>query len=766
MLMEKIIKKIFFVLVFLTLTTPVWVFKDLLFPFVTSKAFVLRILVELALPLYIYLLVSRKEFRPNLRNALNIAIIAFVILNFISALLGFNPTKSLWGNFERMGGAYYVAHLALLYFYVLMISQINTGYLKKLLDGTIIIAVLVTLNGIFTKLGLVHFLVDPSLGASADGSRILDGRVSSTFGNPIFFGSFLVIPLFLSLFFFFREESRVKKLWYIATAILQLVGIFLSGTRGTVMGLIIGGFIAGVVYVILTPNNKLKIWGAAAIIVVVAGIGLLFGVRDKLPAGSMLQRVVKLNDSNTQARFIQWKIALTGFKEKPLLGVGPEAYYVISNKYFNPEIYKYDASWFDKPHNYILEILITGGVLGLAAYGGILLFALWSIYKAYKVGLLSVAELSVLVCALIVYEIQNLFVFDTVSASMIFFVFLGFCGFLGKEAVAIAKNQKIPDTVNFNPVFNVVVFSVSSVVAAYLLIVSNVIPIIASRNVNYGYAYGSVDPQKANDYFTKAFSSRFNFDQGESASKYQEFAANLVANKANLKDPSLAEKVLNSSFDQLHIALKEDKYSPIYWYKLATLHITKSFYFQLALNPEALDAAKTAVDLAPKRVEPKSILIQLKSFQGNFADAEELAESMVETKPFDLSLKLQLALVYKDSGKKDEAITILENLRKENFAFNTIEHFAWLVDTYEKQGKLVETIAWYEIAVKLKPNDVNLFVFLAKRYAQVGENQKALQLAQAISKYDPTKKSEMDTLISAINNPAVLSSSTTKPSTK
>ena len=46
---------VFALLAGLALLTPFWVFKDLLFPYITSKAYFLRITVELALPFYVYL---------------------------------------------------------------------------------------------------------------------------------------------------------------------------------------------------------------------------------------------------------------------------------------------------------------------------------------------------------------------------------------------------------------------------------------------------------------------------------------------------------------------------------------------------------------------------------------------------------------------------------------------------------------------------------------------------------------------------------------
>src|SRR6185369_16632465 len=146
---------------------------------------------------------------------------------------------------------------------------------------------------------------------------------------------------------------------------------------------------------------------------------------NKLPQGSDLTRLFQLRDSNTSARLVQWGVALRGFKDHPLFGVGPENYYIIANKYYNPAIYQFDRSWFDKPHNYLIEVLVTDGALGFTVYLAILVLIAVAFYKGYKSGFLSLMEFVILLAALLAYQIQNLTVFDTVPASLAFYCLMG-----------------------------------------------------------------------------------------------------------------------------------------------------------------------------------------------------------------------------------------------------------------------------------------------------------------------------------------------------
>src|SRR3989344_6120502 len=350
---QKFSKNALWFLTSLSLLATALVSKDLLFPFITTKAFFFRVVLEMGLPFYVYLLLSSRDLRPNLKNPLNLFVLVFLLVNFISALVGVNLFRSMWGNFERMGGAYYLAHLCLLYFYVQVLGQAGGGYIKNFLKALLAVSALITLSGISGALGGPTLTLDPSLPA----------RASATLGNPIFFASFLIFPFFL--------------------AFLQLIGIFQSGSRGAVVGLAIGVFLAAIVFIVLS-KGKIRRYGGAGILAFAVVVVMLFTFHDKLPQGTTIRRVFNLRDSNTNSRFIQWQIALQGVKDFPVLGTGPENYYIVGNKYYDNELYKFDRSWFDKPHNYILEILTTTGVLGFAAYIGMLVAALWILWRAFK----------------------------------------------------------------------------------------------------------------------------------------------------------------------------------------------------------------------------------------------------------------------------------------------------------------------------------------------------------------------------------------------
>jgi hypothetical protein len=273
--MNQFVKYAFYVLFCATWMAPLLVFREYLFPYITSKAFSLRIMVELTLPFYIYLIVAYKELRPNLKNPIVAGGILFLVISLFAGFFGVNPLKSFWGNFERMGGVYYLAHLTLLMFYTLCLCQMGKAWVKAALWGMLGSAILVTIYGWGIWMGL-----DKAINSTFGPSTVLPDptlpRISSTLGNPIFFASMLILPIFLALFLLVREKRSWLRTVLTASVGLMLVGVYMSTTRGAILGMVAGVFCALLVYVYLTGSAKLRKYGAWSAAVLVLVVGLLY----------------------------------------------------------------------------------------------------------------------------------------------------------------------------------------------------------------------------------------------------------------------------------------------------------------------------------------------------------------------------------------------------------------------------------------------------------------------------------------------------------
>ena len=738
-LFYKTIWYIFFALVLSSLLTPVWVFKEPLFPYITSKAFFFRIVIEAALPFYYYCLFVNPKLRPKLTQPLNLAVLIFLVINIITSVAGVNVSRSFLGNFERMGGTWYLAHLTLLFFYVQAVGQAGGKYLKIFLQSFIGVAVVLTLNGFSGKVGGPVFIEDPSL----------PFRVSSTFGNPIFFASYLIVPLFLAVYFALQEAKRGLKVAYWITAVLLLLGVYISGTRGAVVGVIAGLLVSLIVYILLAGKSKFRKYGLVAFgLLLVVSLGL-YGFKNKLPQGSILYRVFNLRDSNTEARLIQWRMALQGAKEHLLLGVGPENYYVIFDKFYDPEMYKYDASWFDKPHNYPLEILVTNGIFGFLSYALMFVFALYALWKAYKSGLLSLLEMSALFAGMVAYQTQNLTVFDTVSASGAFFAFIGLCAFLWTESFenfSQDKNQDKPRGEGFIPKAALVVFLG---LIFYVEYVSNFYSMQASKRVNFGQAYGLYDVKTAANYFESALSVPSNLDPEQVANYYSNFTASMVSSSDSKLDKNFVLEQLQKATASQRAITQKIKNDPILWMRLAMDEINLAS-FQGKSVEAAKDSINQGVALAPKRAEVQQLWIQYYSALLDWKSLAPVAENMVRLNPYNSELRWQLAMAYYLNGQMEQAVKAGDQAVSGGYKFSQLQQFAWYVQYYLTKKDYQKVIPLLEKAVELQPNEIGLFVDLAKAYAQIGDMGHAKALAQQVAKSDPSKAAAMDEFIKSL----------------
>ncbi len=740
---KKIVKVIFIVLVFLTLLTPFLVFKELLYPFTTSKGFVFRILVQLALPFYLYLIVLDKSLRPNLKSYLNLSVLAFLAITLLSSFLSVNFQRSFWGDFERMSGAFFTLHLTLAYFYVLLLAKLSGNYFEKFLKAIVWISVALSL------IGIVGFLGGPVLAPDS----FLPARSSSMFGNPIFFASFLIFPLFLSAFFAVSSSEKKWKWSFWGAVLIQLIAVFVSGTRGAVLGITLGLIISAVLYVVFAKNKKIKIYGLALGLFFVIVASLMYTFPEKLPLGSTVRRVFTLQDSNTQARLILWKFSLKGFKDNPVLGVGPENFFEISNKYYKPEIRQYDSTWFDKPHNYLLEILLTTGILGFAAYSAIFISGVWILYLAYKREILTLLESALLLAGFSAYQFQNLFVFDTVSASMIFYLFLGFLGYLYIEAKTVQKNNNEKEEnfsiqpSRFKPIY---IFWPVLLVMLYAVYATNIVGLKASKNLNFVRAFYQKNFDVAKYYLDKMNNLPFNVylrDWGKENADFAMWYSNLTPSSPKFEK---AKQLIDESLKLQQRVVKVHQNDPGAWLKLGNVYFAKSLIEKTGFSQEAYNAGLKAERLVPKRTEARLFLVII-SIKGDRLDlAEKWLNEMLIDYPNLTEAKWQLAHIYYFTDRQQQAEKLGEEALSENYKLRPITQGDWLLTFYYDNNmpeKAVEVLTG-----QLKGNEKNgdYFARLADAYNKAGRKVEARAAALKLLEIEPESKADVELFLQSL----------------
>lgn len=409
---------------FLSLLVPLFVFNSLFFPYITSKVFVFRIIVEVLGILWLWLILLDKSFRPR-RTLFLYGIVIWVAVIALATLFGVDPYRSFWSNYERMEGLVNFLHLGL-YFLMLgsvLRSQAVWKWFLHFSLGASVIAVLLAL-GEYVR---------------ASGESL---RLAATFGNPIYLAVYLLLQIFLTLLLFIQTNHRGARVTYGIVMIGQLFVLYQTGTRSALLGLLVGLFVALAVVAIRGRElGRTRVAAAALLVAALIAGGGFWLARDSasIQNSPVLSRIanISLADATTRHRLINWQMALQGFKERPLLGWGPENYLVVFSKYFDPALYDAEP-WFDRTHNIFLDWLVSAGLLGLLSYLSLFVIAIYLVSKKHEFSLL---EKAVLIGLFSAYLFNNIFVFDNLTSYLIFFLVLAYIQFRTTKETEVKKRE-------------------------------------------------------------------------------------------------------------------------------------------------------------------------------------------------------------------------------------------------------------------------------------------------------------------------------------
>jgi len=424
---DMMIKFLKFLLLFTALTPLVYT-PQLIYPFVLGKALFFRVIIEAALILFLIALVINQDLRRKLVDSLKNPLAALLVLFFISAgvstLVAVNPYRSFWGEVERMEGLFGLLHY--LVFFLIAITLFDKRDWERFVKVSLITGLIIAFYGLLQFFGVTEFpLAFPQR-----------ARPDAFLGNPSFLGAHFVFLGALAAFLFLKESQ--KAFWrYFSLLILvvSLITVFLSGTRGAIVSLASGLiFLLAFVYH-LGWRRKLLIGALAVIVVALVGFWLTRHqpLWQTIPGVNRFARL-GFDSPTVRTRLLAIQVAGEAIKEKPIFGWGIDNLNVGYNKHFNPDYSLYEAAWFDRAHNKLLDVGVMQGLVGLLLYLSVWVLVFYYLFKypdwRFKLPLLLL---------LVMYFVQNLFVFDQINSYLMSFTVLGIA------AGAIPDRLKIDD---------------------------------------------------------------------------------------------------------------------------------------------------------------------------------------------------------------------------------------------------------------------------------------------------------------------------------
>ena len=194
-------------------------------------------------------------------------------------------------------------------------------------------------------------------------------RLAGTFFDPTFLGLIIVFGLLVSI----SRYTEVKKKFYIAIIIFLLISLAFTYTRACFLAFFAGGAIMAFM--------KKKIRGFIGIL-----IGLVALILVLPTSGNLSNKLTRT--FSIEARFQNYKEAMTIIKKHPLMGVGYNNFCVARNLYIGEEEFASHAC--SGADSSLLLILGTTGIVGLMVFAG-MIFKIKLFIKNDNYGVLLIA---------------------------------------------------------------------------------------------------------------------------------------------------------------------------------------------------------------------------------------------------------------------------------------------------------------------------------------------------------------------------------------
>ena len=784
MSLKKIVFGITVLAVFLVPIFPLIVANSLFFPFITGKAIFFRFVVEIAFAGWVILAFMDPKYRPRFTWT-SFAVLVFTAVILVADLLGVNPIRSIWSNFERMEGWLTIAHLAGLFFVISNLFghyETNKKLWQKWFVTNLGVGTAVALYGLLQLANVVSIhqgstRVDASLGNSAYMAVYMlfmvgisvfillsqkdrfSLRVMSKDVNLTLYWTYFVVSIIVYAFLsdsssinaFFdalKTFASTNTISFIVGTLVTIIAlaypyrvlpilftflIFQTQTRGTILGLIGGLLLSLAIYALLAEKKAIRSKiASASVIVLIIVIGIVFWTnRDSsiVKNNEVLNRLatISLSDVKTQARGYIWPMAVKGALERPLFGWGQENFNYIFNANYEPAMYAQEQ-WFDRAHSVFLDWLVAGGIIGLLAYLALYVLLLTNIWKSS----LTVAEKSVLTGLVAGYFIHNIFVFDNIASYVMFFAILGFADsqFAGKHRVLFGNRVFQKDTIEYVVLPVVIVLFVLTLYSVqYRVIKANTRLITALISCSQN---GMPDPAL----YQKALAV-------DSTTANQEIREQILNCALRVINAPQAPGPMKQSFFAL--AMQEIQNQISYAPKDARIYVLGgSFMNGIGQYGEAVPLLEKALELSPRK---QSIIYDLATsyinLNKNIDKAVELMKGAYESAKDNSQAKISYATTLISADKEKEA----KELYKDNPTALITPQVAQVYFIKKQYTKAIEI---YKALVKENPKDVNYRAQLAQTQFVAGFKYDAIETLRTISRDNPELKDQVEQAIKQI----------------
>lgn len=704
-----------FTIPFIGLIVADWLF----FPFITGKNFAFRIIIELVFAMWLALAIWKPEYRPRKSLALILGGV-FVLAIAVSDILSPNPIKSFWSNFERMEGWVTLVHLGM-YITVLTAVLRTEEWWQRFLTTSIGASMLVSLYGILQLLGF--FTINQG-----------GVRVDGTFGNATYLAVYMLIHAFLAILGFFRwsNGNRQWQTFYAVAFVMDVLMIFYSATRGSILGFVGGLFLAGLI-VTLSPGAqpRMKKLGIGVLIALVVVAGGFFAIKNTsfVQNNEILSRIASISLSEGSTRFQIWHMALEGAAARPIFGWGQESFNYLFNQYYRADLYAQEP-WFDRAHDVYLDWLVAGGIIGLALYVSLYLVLLYYLWRPGNT--FDTVERAVLTGLLAGYAFHNVFVFDNLMSYLMFAAIFAYI-----TVRALPPTPWGTPTSEGNMRIAAPIIGIGLIVFLYFV---NVPGYTAASDLIKGLQAHPEGLTANVNYFKDAVAASQNgLGSQEVHEQLLQFATQVK--QLNAGDAAFQSQVATYARDEFLKELaktQNDAREQVF---------IGSYLRQFGDATGAAEHLNEALKLSPQKQSIMFELGTLKSSTGDAAGAEAVFKQAFELAPaYDQARDLYAAsaILAGDQGTA-------EKLLMDRYGTDTPDS-DYLVDAYMRVKQYSKAEAIVLARTAKNPKNTQAWTLLAGIYIQEGNTAKAIEALEKAIAADPSFKDQGQQYIEGIQN--------------
>lgn len=718
--------------IYASLFVPLIVMTQFFFPFVAPKTTIFRILVEIIFVAYIFLAFSNSRYKPKI-DALTISLTAFLTVFILSSFAGINLSRSFWSTYERMTGIFTMLHL---YAFFIILKSV----FKKREDWQKILAVSIIVGFILS----VYVL---------KGGSGISTRGGGTIGNSSFLAAYLIFDIFFAIILLLGK----KLFWQIFAGVnlIPMMWVFLTSTaRGAIAAFFIGLSLLFLGYLFFSGRKILRI---AAISLVL--ISVISTVSLAIIQPSPIKEEVKITLRDMGSRFVVWETGLKGFIERPVLGWGPENFNVAFQKNFNPCMSLPKCGnevWFDRVHNIIFDTLVTTGIAGLIAYLSIFFVAIYSLFGAVnKIAAAEKRDIFLplgLAAILIAYFFQNLLVFDMINSYLVFFLALGFIGFLTEareEKDFQAEKRKKPNKLILSAIIILLIFVFWQGNIKTLIANRYIIKMIQSSNAQEFIFHLN----KSLDTWMEKYEAREQADQKLITSGRQ--LTNLSP-----EDKEIFSNVFGEVEKEMENSVKENSLDFRHYLFLGELYAVS---FRVTGNYDKLERSEAVLEktitLSPTNQQGYWQLADVNLAKMELDEAISLLKKAVEISPEVGRAHWYLALGYKITGQYQVALNEVYNAENAGYDWrDSKEDAEKVLEIYKALNRdpstlnedAAGTIKYLEKFLEKYTDHVDALMSIAAAYANLGMYDKARDAARKIIEVDPGRAPKVEEFLQSL----------------